>query len=90
MLSKCANPACSAPFRYLHEGRIFTALFDTRAGVRAADGFEDSPRRVERYWLCDTCAHTMTLVLSGGRVVLRPVALPAMPSSAARGDFIAA
>lgn len=23
MLSKCANPACSAKLRYLHEGRIF-------------------------------------------------------------------
>lgn len=23
MLSKCANPDCSATFRYLHEGRVF-------------------------------------------------------------------
>jgi hypothetical protein len=23
MLSKCANPACSTTFRYLHEGRLY-------------------------------------------------------------------
>jgi hypothetical protein len=23
MLAKCANPACSATFRYFHEGRLF-------------------------------------------------------------------
>jgi len=23
MIGKCANPACSTPFRYLHEGRLF-------------------------------------------------------------------
>jgi hypothetical protein len=23
MLAKCANPACSATFHYLHEGKLF-------------------------------------------------------------------
>ncbi len=89
MLSKCANPACSARFRYLHEGRIFSAMFDTKGAAHGSNGFEESSRRVERYWLCDTCAHAMTLVLSGGRVVLRPLALPSLPSSGPR-EFLAA
>jgi hypothetical protein len=33
MLSKCANPACSANFRYLHEGR----LFHVEIGLAAPD-----------------------------------------------------
>lgn len=90
MLSKCANPACSERFRYLHEGRIFTATFDGQTAVRDADGFQETPRRVERYWLCDSCAHTMVPVISGGRVVLRPVPLPALAPSAPEREFIAA
>ena len=90
MLSKCANPACSARFRYLHEGRIFSAIFDARGRARGGDGFGEMPRRVERYWLCDICADTMTLVISAGRVVLRPIALPTMPSRARAGEFLAA
>lgn len=91
MLSKCANPACSARFRYLHEGRIFSAVFDAKAAVRGSAGFEETPHRVERYWLCDTCAHAMTLVISAGRVVLRPIALPALPTgSGPGGEFLAA
>jgi hypothetical protein len=90
MLSKCANPACTARFRYLHEGRIFSAVFDAKEPVRGEEAFQETPRRVERYWLCDTCAVTMTLVISAGRVVLRPVPLPVLPSSARRGEFLAA
>lgn len=67
MVSKCANPSCLAPFRYLHEGRIST--------VRAA-GAEHRPADpiVERYWLCSTCADSLTLVLHNGRVALRSLA----------------
>jgi hypothetical protein len=90
MLSKCANPACSEQFRYLHEGRIFTATFDGQTAVRGADGCHETQRRVERYWLCDSCVYTMTLVISGGRVVLRPVPLPEVTSSVPRREFVAA
>lgn len=90
MLSKCANPACSARFRYLHEGRIYTAMFDPKGTARGGGGFEETQRRVERYWLCDTCALTMTLVISAGRVVLRPIVLPAMSSRPRAGEFVAA
>ena len=90
MLSKCANPSCSARFRYLHEGRIYSASFDAKASVRGADGDMETPRRVERYWLCDTCALTMTLVLSAGQVVLRPAPLPALPVHGRATDLLIA
>ena len=69
MVSKCANPACSAPFRYLHEGRIFTVRSDTPS--HRSDGADPN---VERYWLCSTCSNNLTLVLQNGRVTLRALA----------------
>ena len=32
MLSKCANPECSAKFRYLHDGKVFRLELDDRFG----------------------------------------------------------
>ncbi len=90
MLSKCANPTCSARFRYLHEGRIFSAIFEDKGALRDADGLPETPRRVERYWLCDTCARAMTLVLREGRVVLRPIPLPPLGIGPPRSEFLAA
>ena len=69
MVSKCANPACMAPFRYLHEGRIFTVR--AHAPEHRADGADP---KVERYWLCSNCSDRMTLVLQSGRVLLRSLA----------------
>ena len=59
MVSKCANPACSSTFRYLHEGRMFHLIADsdrTVASHRAA--------AMERFWLCDECSRKLTLVAS--------------------------
>ena len=72
MVSKCANPACLAPFRYLHEGRIFTV----RGAAQHADVADPV---VERYWLCSRCSDRMTLVLQRGKVLLR--ALAAIPEA---------
>jgi len=69
MVSKCANPACLAPFRYLHEGRIFTVR--TSVTEHRPDGADP---KVERYWLCSTCADSLTLVLQSGKVLLRSLA----------------
>lgn len=76
MVSKCANPSCSAPFRYLHQGRIFAVR------PHSPDRGNVSRAVVERYWLCDTCAKTMTLVLRNGGVLLDP--LPAANKGPAR------
>lgn len=53
MLSKCANSACLATFRYLHEGR----LFHMAVGSAAPD--QETTR--ERFWLCGECSKKMTV-----------------------------
>lgn len=68
MVSKCANPACLVPFRYLHEGRIFTVQADTERHGSGTGAI------VERYWLCSKCSESMTLVLQNGRITLRELA----------------
>jgi len=75
VISRCANPACSTRFRYLHEGRIFQFEV-TSIPVRGVDaGDTKSPsRRTEYFWLCDSCALTMTLVVEpDAAVALVPV-----------------
>ena|SRR5882672_1766421 len=78
MLHKCVNPTCSRPFRRLEEGKLFqvetedcvpSALPRSRS-LRASRPF----RRVERYWLCDACASSLTLTFERGHgVVLVPL-----------------
>ena len=78
MLSKCANPVCSASFRFLHEGKVFSVTLAPRPASKGpADYLWGSPvpRRVEYYWLCDNCSRTMTLVWDHGRVAVRPRSL---------------
>lgn len=78
MVSKCANPECSASFRYLYTGKLFR--FETSGGQerRRAMGEEEVPRkcmrRIEFYWLCEECAATMTLAYDPGVGILaRPI-----------------
>lgn len=65
MLSKCANPECSTPFRYFHTGKLFRMETSTgleRRRAMGVDGELSKPlRRVEFFWLCQACAGKMTL-----------------------------
>ena len=80
MLSKCANPGCSAPFLYLSQGKLFR--METAAGgyQRASTFGMDSSmkknaRHLEFFWLCDECASAVTLAYTKGRgIVTRPLA----------------
>jgi hypothetical protein len=75
MLGKCTNPSCSAPFRYLRDGRLFR--------LEADPGFRTSkPKKLEYFWLCDGCSPRMSLRISDGGNVL-PVMLP----GSVQGDF---
>jgi len=64
MLSKCASPACSNPFRYLHEGKLY--LIESKA---SSDGrerptnakFASRSRALEFAWLCSSCCRDMTI-----------------------------
>jgi hypothetical protein len=66
MLSKCANPACSATFRYLHEGRLF------HVAVGAATPEQGTTR--ERFWLCGECSRKMTVIANA--LGIQVVSLP--------------
>jgi hypothetical protein len=74
MVDKCANPACSAQFRRLGNGRLFA--FEKRAVA----GYDRAPSAAENgagstsllFWLCDTCRLTNALVVdAGGNIFLR-------------------
>jgi hypothetical protein len=67
VLSKCANPLCLVPFRYLHEGRIFN--------VEIKKGDYQGPSKIEHFWLCEYCAKVLKVVLENGVVHTRPLHL---------------
>jgi hypothetical protein len=65
MVAKCANPPCSARFRYLGEGRLF------RMEIKSGKN--------EYFWLCSDCTSKMTLKAERGKnviVVRRSTAKP--------------
>jgi len=73
MLSKCANPGCSAELRYLRGGRIFRLGRDCAADFRV--GAEELTRiPVEHFWLCAICCKWLTLSYDSSRnaVLVRP------------------
>jgi hypothetical protein len=72
MLEKCANHSCSTPFLYLSKGKLFT-LQVAPEKRRNLQGFE-------RFWLCDSCAATMTLVFREGKLTTLPLERPAEPN----------
>jgi hypothetical protein len=75
VLSKCANPACFARFRYLHEGRIFNVE------MKSGSAEHYTQPRIEHFWLCESCARMLKVVWEGGAVSTRPrfLALPSPP-----------
>ena len=70
MLSKCANPECVETFRYLSQGRVFRlSPTPTVQSSAAALGSQ----LTERFWLCDGCAQSMTVVWDGKRANVAPL-----------------
>ncbi len=68
MLAKCANPACSARFRYFHEGQLFAveSRIDSLGTGRPADSdYAGRPKRVRYFWLCRACCSAMTFRRDG-------------------------
>ncbi len=68
MLNRCLNPGCSAAFRYLYEGRIFTV----ERFVTGADG-ASTQRQLEHYWLCGTCSKSLKVVIENGTATTAPI-----------------
>lgn len=77
VISKCANPECSVPLRYLRDGRLYQfevkatrVLSPDQSGI--SSGIKRPSRQIWHFWLCGQCASTMTLAfdhLEGLRMV---------------------
>jgi hypothetical protein len=68
MLAKCANPACSAKFLYLHEGTLFA--IESRGDPQKRGPPTDPEYAVRSYtreyfWLCSSCSCAMTIRSDG-------------------------
>lgn len=70
MISKCANPGCSARFLYLHTGKLYRFERVNKDDTQPLLGFgpdvRHHSRRVEFFWLCEKCAASLTLVYCRG------------------------
>ena len=70
MISKCANPACSAHFRYLHSGKLFRFEREAIEDKEPLLGFDPTLHQhstgVEFFWLCENCSATLTLIYRKG------------------------
>ena len=73
MQTNCLNPFCGTPFRYLYEGRIFTA----ERTVTRADG-QKTDKTIDHYWLCDSCGRSMTVVIKNGIATAVPMLMEFM------------
>jgi hypothetical protein len=80
MLSKCANPECSATFRYLHDGKLFRFEVEVPSSGEPAGmvlpEMKKRATRLEFFWLCEKCAGRMTVIFKVGeggsvRAILR-------------------
>ncbi|MGH9578048.1 MAG: hypothetical protein ACRD3R_11480, partial [Terriglobales bacterium] len=60
MISKCANPYCGTPFRYLREGKLFQ-LYTGPEAQSSTGPDQKSDRHMECFWLCGRCAATLRL-----------------------------
>jgi hypothetical protein len=67
MLAKCANPPCSAYFRYLHQGRLFVLdVSDDTSNGGPLRNEHLAAHRLRYFWLCDICRRSMTVVSEQG------------------------
>lgn len=68
MLAKCANPACSATFHYLHEGKLFPIELRSDSALLESitdPGFRSTPLYSQCFWLCSPCSRVMTIQPDG-------------------------
>ena len=66
MMSKCANPDCTAKLHYLRDGKIFRIELESPFLV----GSPKPIPKVEHFWLCGICAQSCTVTYDNTRGVL--------------------
>ena len=78
MISKCANPDCSARFLYLHDGKLFRFEREAMNSEEVLVGFDPAvlkpSSRGDFFWLCAKCSTTMTLIhCKGVGITMHPL-----------------
>jgi hypothetical protein len=67
MLSECANASCGRPLTSLSEGRLYQfeiVSISVSATDESTESLTETPHReTAHFWLCGSCAKTMTLSL---------------------------
>jgi hypothetical protein len=70
MLSKCANPDCNTPFRYLRDGKLFRLdVGKLQAPSPVLLESKKPSHHIEHFWLCGRCVQSMTLGWEAGNGV---------------------
>ncbi len=68
MVSKCANPRCSARMKYMHDGSLYVVpkpAMDSY-GMRDRGEFSaPSGEQIECFWLCEACSRKLTITKQG-------------------------
>ena len=77
MVSKCANPECSAPFRYLRSGKLFRVEMErdplVSQAVEPMFASRNPVRRAHYFWLCDGCSSKVKLVIGKDGIATEPL-----------------
>lgn len=79
MVSKCANPHCSARMKYMHDGSVFAVRKPLSGHNHVTDdeSFGASPgTEVEWFWLCEPCSRRMRVSRNGCLVCVMPNHIP--------------
>ncbi len=63
MVSKCANPSCSAPFQRLRGGKLFLLDVHRSSSVSERGSAAVRNKAVEYFWLCDRCSAELTVTV---------------------------
>ena len=81
MVSKCANPRCSARMKYMYQGALFSVRRHSTDDYWTGDAgaFSAPPgNQMECFWLCAQCALEMKI---DGEGELRHLSVPALTAA---------
>jgi len=68
VLSKCANPKCSARMKYMNDGSVYVVPKASMGKYWTGDEGEFSAppgKQIECFWLCNVCSRQMTISKHG-------------------------
>jgi hypothetical protein len=89
MLAKCANPVCSATFRYLHEGKLYGIESKPVSFGRkswADPEYTGKSHTLEYFWLCSSCCCAMRVQSDGIRGITLAPQREILPTVSAMED----